>query len=73
MERIIAHQLRREAKVIDALSTLETTDVEALLARVYDDVKPQLLAMALRSLRAHLFKLRDEGVARESEGRWSLG
>jgi glyoxylase-like metal-dependent hydrolase (beta-lactamase superfamily II) len=73
MEGIIAHRLRREAKVIDALSTLGTTGVEALLARVYDDVKPQLLAMALRSLRAHLFKLRDEGVARESEGRWSLG
>ena len=49
-----------------------SADAAALLARVYDDDKPQLHAMALRSLRAHLLKLRDDGVAVESEGRWAL-
>jgi glyoxylase-like metal-dependent hydrolase (beta-lactamase superfamily II)/8-oxo-dGTP pyrophosphatase MutT (NUDIX family) len=72
IEAIVAHRLKREAKVLDAMRALGATDADALLARVYDDVKPQLLPMAARSLRAHLFKLRDEGVASENAGRWSL-
>ena len=72
MELIVAHRLRREAKVVRALRELGPADDQALLVRVYDDVKPQLLAMAMRSLRAHLFKLRDDGVAAETEGCWSL-
>jgi glyoxylase-like metal-dependent hydrolase (beta-lactamase superfamily II)/8-oxo-dGTP pyrophosphatase MutT (NUDIX family) len=72
IEGIVAHRLKREAKVVDALHALGPVDADTLLARVYDDVRPQLLAMAMRSLRAHLFKLRDDGAARESAGRWSL-
>ena len=72
IEAIVAHRLKREAKVLDALRTLGPADADTLLGRVYDDVKPQLLAMALRSLRSHLLKLRDDGVAREREGRWEL-
>ncbi|MES3012388.1 MAG: MBL fold metallo-hydrolase [Pseudomonadota bacterium] len=72
MEAIVAHRLRREAKVVNALRELAPAGEPALLARVYDDVKPQLHAMALRSLRAHLYKLRDDGVAREADGRWGL-
>lgn len=72
IEAIVAHRLKREAKVVAALRALGPADADTLLARVYDDVKPQLLAMALRSLRAHLFKLRDEGAAAERDGRWAL-
>jgi glyoxylase-like metal-dependent hydrolase (beta-lactamase superfamily II)/8-oxo-dGTP pyrophosphatase MutT (NUDIX family) len=72
MEAIVAHRLKREAKVVNVLCELGPADAQTLLARVYDDVKPQLLAMAMRSLRAHLYKLRDDGVAIEAEGRWSL-
>jgi len=72
IEAIIAHRLKREAKVVDALRELGPADGPALLGRVYDDVKPQLHAMALRSLRAHLLKLRDDGVAIERASRWSL-
>ena len=72
IEGIVAHRLKREAKVVNALRELSPADAETLLARVYDDVKPQLLAMALRSLRAHLYKLRDDGVARETDGHWAL-
>ncbi|MDP9043407.1 MAG: MBL fold metallo-hydrolase [Pseudomonadota bacterium] len=67
---IVAHRLKREAKVVDGLRALGPVDAEALLRRVYDDVKPQLLPMAMRSLRAHLLKLRDEGLAREAGGCW---
>ncbi len=72
MEAIVAHRLKREAKVVNALRALGPADADTLLARVYDDVKPQLLAMAMRSLRAHLFKLRDDGAAHEATGRWEL-
>ena len=72
IEAIVGHRLKREAKVVAAMRALGPAGADALLARVYDDVKPQLLAMALRSLRAHLFKLRDDGVACERDGRWSL-
>lgn len=72
MEGIVAHRLRREAKVLDALRALGPVDADTLLARVYDDVKPQLLAVAMRSLRAHLLKLRDDGIARERDARWEL-
>jgi glyoxylase-like metal-dependent hydrolase (beta-lactamase superfamily II)/8-oxo-dGTP pyrophosphatase MutT (NUDIX family) len=69
---IVAHRLKREAKVVDAMRALGAADAEALLARVYDDVKPQLLGMAMRSLRAHLFKLQHDGAARERDGVWEL-
>jgi glyoxylase-like metal-dependent hydrolase (beta-lactamase superfamily II) len=72
IESIIAHRLRREAKVIDALRDLGTTTIEALLTQVYDDVNPRMLGVAVRSLKAHLIKLGEEGRARESGGRWSL-
>jgi glyoxylase-like metal-dependent hydrolase (beta-lactamase superfamily II) len=72
IEAIVAHRLKREAKVIAGLRTLGDVDAPTLLATVYDDVNPRLLTAAMRSLRAHLFKLRDEGRARERDDRWSL-
>jgi glyoxylase-like metal-dependent hydrolase (beta-lactamase superfamily II)/8-oxo-dGTP pyrophosphatase MutT (NUDIX family) len=72
MQAIVAHRLRREAKVVAALRALGTTDAETLLERVYDDMHPRLLAMAMRSLTAHLLKLRDDGAASEADGRWTL-
>ena len=72
-EFIINHRLKREAKVVDALRDLgPEASIDALLARVYDDVSPRLLAMATRSLKAHLSKLRDEGRAREVGDLWTL-
>ncbi len=72
IESIVVHRLRRESKVIDAMRALGPATAEALLGRVYDDVKPQLHAMAMRSLRAHLLKLRDEGRAIEQGAQWLL-
>ena len=65
MQGIIEHRLAREAKVIAALRDLGAPSMEELLARVYADVPPRLHPMAMRSLTAHLLKLRDDGVARE--------
>jgi len=70
IEWIIAHRLKREAKVVDALAAHATAD--ALLPVVYDDVPTRLHPMAMRSLTAHLQKLRADGRAAEQDGRWSL-
>lgn len=71
IEGIIAHRLQRERKVEDAVGALGPADAETLLARVYDDVPAHLHRWAMRSLAAHLYKLRDESRVRESGGRWS--
>ena len=72
IEAIVAHRLKREAKVVAALKEVGPAAVERLLATVYADVPPHLHAMAMRSLNAHLLKLRDEGAASEHGGEWSL-
>ena len=72
MQAIVDHRLKREAKVWGAVRALGPASAEALLATVYADVPERLHAMALRSLTAHLFKLRDEATVIEVDGRWSL-
>jgi len=71
MEAIVAHRLKREAKVLAAVRVLGPASAEMLLATVYAEVPERLHAMALRSLTAHLFKLRDEAAAVESDGLWA--
>jgi glyoxylase-like metal-dependent hydrolase (beta-lactamase superfamily II)/8-oxo-dGTP pyrophosphatase MutT (NUDIX family) len=70
VRRLIAHRLQREAKVLAALRSAGRADVEALLPRVYDDVKPALHAVAARSLTAHLLKLHADGVVRREGADW---
>jgi glyoxylase-like metal-dependent hydrolase (beta-lactamase superfamily II) len=73
---VIAHRGRRRARVLAALreaGALDSSagvDLAALLPRVYDDVRPALLAMATRSLLAHLIELRGEGLADAVGERW---
>ncbi|WP_298835255.1 MBL fold metallo-hydrolase [uncultured Piscinibacter sp.] len=71
-ERIIAHRLQREAKVLAGLRELGQPDESALLAHVYADVPERMHPMALRSLRAHLYKLRSEQRVHEQAGSWRL-
>jgi glyoxylase-like metal-dependent hydrolase (beta-lactamase superfamily II) len=71
VRKTIAHRLGREAKVLAALQSLSATapvDEDALVAAVYFDTPKALHAMALRSLRAHLLKLREDGRARGDAG-----
>lgn len=73
IEALIAHRLRREARVVDALKSAgRASTAEELLSQVYADVPRTLHAPALRSLTAHLLKLRADGLAEETAGRWSL-
>ncbi|RJF95353.1 MBL fold metallo-hydrolase [Noviherbaspirillum saxi] len=72
IDRIVAHRLAREQKIVDALRRGKAASIEELLPFAYDDVPQQRHAMAARSLLAHLHKLEAEGRAMQSESRWSL-
>ena len=73
MEQIVAHRLKREAKVLQAFGSREPVSMDQLLATVYDDVPPKLHAMARRSLTAHLLKLRDDGrLVQPTPDHWAL-
>jgi glyoxylase-like metal-dependent hydrolase (beta-lactamase superfamily II) len=65
--RVIAHRLKREAKVYERLQSAQPASVDGLVASVYDDVDSRLHPLAKSSLLAHLLKLEQDGrVARES-------
>ena len=64
LRALIAHRLRREARVVDALRGLGPAAIDTLLPAVYADVPPALHPVARRSLLAHLLKLQGDGAAR---------
>lgn len=70
LRALIAHRLKREAKVVAALRPA-AEPIEALLPRVYDDVPPALHGVAARSLLAHLLKLQAEGRVVRAGETWS--
>jgi glyoxylase-like metal-dependent hydrolase (beta-lactamase superfamily II) len=70
VDRLLAHRLQRERKVIEALGRLGSATIDELLPLAYDDVPVQRHAMASRSLLAHLRKLQTERRALETGDRW---
>ena len=73
VNKLIAHRLAREAKVLAAVKSQGPAPERELLAEVYADTPAHLHTVALRSLRAHLQKLQQDGVAQcADDGRWSL-
>jgi glyoxylase-like metal-dependent hydrolase (beta-lactamase superfamily II) len=75
IQRIIAHRLQRESKVLGRLQQCAPITIDDLVARVYDDVDPRLHPLAKSSLLAHLQKLERDGRAHldASSGRWGVG
>lgn len=67
---LIQHRRNREAKVLAALPRANPADLSSLVSRVYEDVPPQLHALAERSLLAHLLKLEAEGRATRVADSW---
>jgi glyoxylase-like metal-dependent hydrolase (beta-lactamase superfamily II) len=66
---LVRHRLAREAKVQAALGPAPL-GLDALLARVYDDVDPALHGFARYSLLAHLIKLERDGRATRAGEEW---
>ncbi len=71
VRKLIAHRLKREQKVVDALSHKSAATLDELVALAYDDVSERLYPVARRSLHAHLIKLAADGRATEEGERWS--
>ena len=70
--KIIAHRLKREKKVADALAQAKVATLDELVPVVYDDVSPKLHVPARRSLHAHLLKLARDGRVTDADGRWCI-
>jgi glyoxylase-like metal-dependent hydrolase (beta-lactamase superfamily II) len=72
VEWLVNHRLKREAKVLAGLKSLQRATLDELVIPVYDDVNVSLHEMAKLSLLAHLIKLEQEQqVRRQPDGdRW---
>ncbi len=57
--KLKAHRLGREAKVKKAMETLPNAALDELVALAYDDVSPKLWPIAMRSLTAHVERLKE--------------
>lgn len=72
LEKLIAHRLRREKKVITRLDELGICDLDQLVLAVYDDVAAHLIPWAKKTLMAHLIKLQRDNVISVHDDRWQL-
>jgi hypothetical protein len=70
LRALIAHRLKREAKVLAALQGRGPATARVLVPAAYDDTPAHLHGVAERSLLAHLLKLAADGRAAESDGVW---
>jgi hypothetical protein len=48
------------------------SDVPAIAESIYDGLDPALMPAARENVRAHLEKLKADGVVKEDGGRWRL-
>ncbi len=71
-QRLIAHRLQREKKVVDAFAVNNPATIDELVPIVYADVSPRLHGVARRSLHAHLLKLAHDGRVWQQGERWKL-
>jgi glyoxylase-like metal-dependent hydrolase (beta-lactamase superfamily II) len=71
IDRVVAHRLGRESKVIAALRRRAAATLDEILPDVYDDVPKFLHPLARHSLLAHALKLEEEGRASRSGETWS--
>lgn len=72
IEKLIAHRLKREQKVITGLENLGAVNLDELVLTVYDDVAKQLISWAKRTLLAHLLKLQQEDRVSNDKDLWRI-
>jgi len=72
IDKLIQHRKKREQKVISALETLVTADMDKLVLSVYDDVASHLIPWAKKTLLAHLLKLESDGIVSHYNEVWQL-
>ena len=67
----VAHRLMREAQVLAALRAGRAS-VQTIAESIYDGLDPALMPAAQENVRAHLEKLKAEGIVMDDAGRWEL-
>ncbi len=72
IEKLIAHRLKREQKVLTGLNSLGACGLDELVLRVYDDVAAHLIPWAKKTLLAHLIKLEREQKISQANELWQL-
>ena len=70
----IEHRLEREEQIRRALAEAGTAKIDVLVAEIYPDLDPDLVAPARRTVHAHLLKLAAEGKVsgKTAAGNWSI-
>jgi glyoxylase-like metal-dependent hydrolase (beta-lactamase superfamily II) len=71
IDEYLAHRAEREEQVMEALAS-GCESVDQIVARIYTALHPAVVRAAADSVLAQLIKLRDEGKAAESDGRWRI-
>ncbi len=71
VDALIAHRLKREAKVVEKMTANPGLTLMELTPFVYDEIDERLHRLASRSLLAHLLKLESDGRAQCVSERWS--
>jgi glyoxylase-like metal-dependent hydrolase (beta-lactamase superfamily II) len=71
LRRYLAHRREREEQILAALRAGDGT-VDAIVARVYTSLSPELVGMAGESVMAHLIKLQREGRVAPSTDGWNI-
>jgi recombination protein RecT len=59
IRRLRAHRLQREAKILAVMRALPEGTMQEWLEQAYDDVPPRMWPVAMRSLTAHVERLRE--------------
>jgi glyoxylase-like metal-dependent hydrolase (beta-lactamase superfamily II) len=73
LREYLDHRRHRVQQVLDALSERGPSTVDELVAAIYVEVPPNLVAMAARNVRANLELLTDDGRVGSAPGeRWQL-
>jgi len=72
IDQVVAHRLRREAMVIEALTAAGEAGLDELVGVVYRGIGVELQRFARLSLLAHLIKLGREGRASRVGERWHV-
>lgn len=60
IEEYISHRLEREKQILEAIESGAKT-AEEIAAKIYQDLKPELFPLAVKSVSAHLEKLEKDG------------
>lgn len=72
VDAIVAHRLGRERKVLRAVEQVGPAPLETLVKTVYAEVDRRLYPLAMRSLEAHLLKLKADGRVVASDNVWEV-